>query len=139
MASTNVVVGMVGLGLVAPSHFKGYDSHPGARVAAVCDLDRQRAERFAAERGIPRIYTDYNDLLADPEINAVNIATPTFLHSPMTRQAALNWPRPAQRTFWVRTICNAMFYPESFSAPAPFWGWPSWQPLSPLSWALPWA
>jgi predicted dehydrogenase len=88
MTPSNVSVGLVGLGLVAPSHFKGYASHPHAEVLAVCDLDRMRAERFAAEHGIPEVYTDYTLMLENSAINAVNIATPTFLHSPMTQQAA---------------------------------------------------
>jgi len=56
MTSETVRVGMVGLGLAATSHFKGYDSHPAAEVVAVCDLSQGRAETFAQERGIDGIY-----------------------------------------------------------------------------------
>ena len=45
-------VGMVGLGLVATSHLKGYLSHPRSAVVAICDLDQARALRFAEENGI---------------------------------------------------------------------------------------
>ena len=83
-----VRVGMVGLGLVATSHLKGYASHPQAQVVAVCDLDGTRARRFAEAHGIARAYTSFADMLADDDINTVDIATPTFLHAPMTRQAA---------------------------------------------------
>ena len=88
MGPDTVEVGIVGLGLVATSHLKGYASHPRARVVAVCDLDRARAERFAAEHAIPEVYTSYEDMLAQAPINTVDIATPTFLHSRMTTQAA---------------------------------------------------
>lgn len=87
--STKVQVGMVGLGLVAPSHLKGYDSHPHAEVVAVCDLDKTRAEAFAAKYGIPQVYTDFDTMLANPDIDAINVATPTFLHAPMTQKAVL--------------------------------------------------
>lgn len=83
-----VTVGMVGLGLAAASHVKGYESHADSEVLAVCDLDEQRARRFAAEHNVPLVYTRYEAMLANPEIRAVDITTPTFLHAPMTRQAA---------------------------------------------------
>jgi predicted dehydrogenase len=57
MGLETVKVGMVGLGHVATSHLKGYASHPHAEVVAVCDLDRKRAEQFAAIHGIANVYT----------------------------------------------------------------------------------
>jgi predicted dehydrogenase len=80
-------VGIVGLGLVATPHCKGYASHPHAEVRAVCDLDGERAKGFAREHGIPEVFTSYEEMLAS-EIDVVDIATPTFLHAAMTRQAA---------------------------------------------------
>ena len=80
-------VGIVGLGLVAYSHLKGYRSHPDAEVKAVCDLIADRAQTFADENGIPKVYTSYAEMLADPQINVVDIATPTHLHAAMTAQA----------------------------------------------------
>jgi predicted dehydrogenase len=88
MGIDEVKVGMVGLGLVSTSHLKGYASHPRARVIAVCDLDRARAEEFAAQFGIAEVYTSYADMLVQADINTVDIGTPTFLHVPMTIQAA---------------------------------------------------
>jgi predicted dehydrogenase len=83
-----VRAGIVGLGLVATSHLKGYLSHPQADVFAVCDRDVRRAEQFAASFGIPRVYQSYVEMLEDPDINTVDIATPTHLHAMMTIQAA---------------------------------------------------
>ena len=81
-------VGMVGLGLASSSHMKGYLSHPKAEIAAVCDLDRRRAEQVAAHHGIPHAYDSYDEMLGNRDIDAVDIATPTFLHSEMTVKAA---------------------------------------------------
>ena len=89
MARSRVTAGIVGLGLAAQAHVKGYETHPLAEVGAVCDVDRERAARFAAEHRIPRVYTAYEELLADPAIDVADIATPTYLHATMTRQAAL--------------------------------------------------
>ena len=87
MGLETVKVGMVGLGHVATSHLKGYASHPHAEVVAVCDLDRKRAEQFAAIHGIANVYTAHEDMLERASINTVDIGTPTFLHASMTRQA----------------------------------------------------
>ena len=80
-------VGMVGLGLVATSHLKGYLSHPRAAVVAICDLDQARALRFAEENGIEEVYADYGDMLNEADIDVVDIATPTHLHAPMALEA----------------------------------------------------
>lgn len=89
MRPSKVTAGMVGLGLVARAHAKGYTDDPRVELVAVCDLDRDRAERFAAEREISTVYTDYEEMLANPAINVIDVATPTFLHATMTKQAAL--------------------------------------------------
>ena len=84
----SICVGIVGLGLAATAHIRGYLSHPEALVLAVCDTDRERAAAFGARYGIERVYTSFTDLLADGDVDLIDIATPTFLHATMTRQAA---------------------------------------------------
>lgn len=83
-----VKVGLVGLGLVSPSHIKAFQSHPAAEVVAVCDLDESHARIVMGEFGIPKYYREYEEMLRDPEINLVDICTPTFLHVKMAVEAA---------------------------------------------------
>ncbi len=83
-----IYVGIVGLGLAATAHIRGYQSHPAAKVLAVCDTDGQRAADFAERYGVERVYASFSDLLADGDVQVIDIATPTFLHAAMTRQAA---------------------------------------------------
>ncbi len=71
--------GVVGLGQ-GGSHLRALQLTEGARVVAVCDLDRALAERVAREHGIPRHYTALDDLLSDDGLDAVVIATPDHLH-----------------------------------------------------------
>ncbi|MBI3681522.1 MAG: Gfo/Idh/MocA family oxidoreductase [Acidobacteria bacterium] len=78
---------MVGLGLAAASHVHGYQGCPGCELIAVCDLDEQRARRFAAQHSVPLVYTSFREMLANDDILAVGITTPTFLHAPMALQA----------------------------------------------------
>lgn len=88
MKVDRVRVGLVGLGLVSASHIKAYQANPDAEVVAVCDLDGGHAEAVAAKHGIGRVYTSYDEMLADPAINTVDITTPTVLHAPMSIAAA---------------------------------------------------
>ena len=80
-------VGMVGLGLAASSHIRGYASHPLAQVVAVCDSDAGRARAFANDHGVGQVFSDYDAMLRDADLDAVDIATPTFLHAPMALRA----------------------------------------------------
>lgn len=81
-------VGMVGLGLVSEAHAKGYESHSRAQILAVCDLDTQRMAAFARAHRVPRVYSSFEAMVADPELDAIDIGTPTHLHAPMTHMAA---------------------------------------------------
>ena len=89
MKVEKVSVGLVGLGMVCESHLKAYLAHPDAEVLAVCDLDADLSEEIANKYGIPRTYHSYKQMLKDPEINTVDITTPTILHSPMALAAAM--------------------------------------------------
>ena len=76
-------VGIVGLGLAAAAHLKGYAACAQARVVALCDRDDERCRRVARDCGVDGVHTDYEDLLAREDVDLVDIATPTFLHAPM--------------------------------------------------------
>jgi predicted dehydrogenase len=80
-AESDIVrIGIVGAGNIASMNVAGYLSDPRCAVVAVCDPREGRAAQMAAEWGVPRSYTALDDLLADPDIDAVEILTPTNLH-----------------------------------------------------------
>jgi predicted dehydrogenase len=56
-------------------------------VVAVGSRDRARGEEFAAEHGIGRVHSSYEDLLADDEIEAIYIPLPNSLHVPWSIKA----------------------------------------------------
>jgi xylose dehydrogenase (NAD/NADP) len=60
---------------------------PNVDVVAVGSRDRERGEVFAAEHGIGRVHGSYDDLLADPEVEAVYIPLPNSLHVPWSIRA----------------------------------------------------
>ncbi|UCF96244.1 MAG: Gfo/Idh/MocA family oxidoreductase [Spirochaetaceae bacterium] len=57
-------------------------------VSAIASRSRDKAEEFAERFGIPCIYENYEQLLSDPEIQAVYIPLPNALHKPWTIAAA---------------------------------------------------
>jgi len=60
----------------------------GTRLIGVCSRDRGRAEAFAEKHGISAAYDSLADLLKNPEVHAVFIASPNSLHALHTKMAA---------------------------------------------------
>lgn len=56
-------------------------------ITAIASRNQQQAEQVAAELGIPRAYGSYEDLLADPEIDAIYNPLPNHLHVPWSIKA----------------------------------------------------
>jgi predicted dehydrogenase len=78
---TKLKVGVVGSGSIAQFHLAAYKANPSAEVVAICDIDRPRAEQSAAEFEIGQVYSDYRDLLADKNVDAVSVCTRNDTHA----------------------------------------------------------
>ena len=74
-----VGVAVIGLGVYGEIHARVYASDPSVNLIGVCDLRSERAESLAAELGCAA-FTDYAALLRDPEVEAVSVALPDYLH-----------------------------------------------------------
>lgn len=81
-------VAIVGCGRISGLHQLGYRNREDAKIVAVCDTNRALAKKCAKEWEVEKVYTDYLDVLADKEVDAVELLTPHHLHCPMTVQAA---------------------------------------------------
>jgi predicted dehydrogenase len=78
---------VVGTG-IGRAHIEAYRSLPDLfEVAAVCDVDRGRADAAAAAYGIPRVVTGLAELCAVDGLDVVDICTPPYLHAAQTIQA----------------------------------------------------
>jgi predicted dehydrogenase len=81
-------VAVIGCGIGANHIRSGYALNPDRfHVAAVCDLDEARARKVADELGVPRVTTSFDEMLADPGIDIIDICTPPFLHFEQTMAA----------------------------------------------------
>ena len=79
---SKVRIAIVGCGTISQLNVPGYIEHPDCEIVALCDPVSERAESKAREWGIsPRICTDYGEIIADSEIDAVELLTPTYLHA----------------------------------------------------------
>jgi predicted dehydrogenase len=88
MSSGEVRIGIVGAGQIARTrHFPGFQAIPGVRIQAVCNRRRETARRVANEFDVPRIYSSWEDLVGDPEVDAVVISAWPYLHCPVTLAA----------------------------------------------------
>lgn len=74
-------VGMIGLGWIAQVfHMPIISKFNDAEITCVCDRDKTRARAIAEKYGINRFYTDYKEMLAKEELDAVDICTSTDMH-----------------------------------------------------------
>ena len=84
--SRKLKMGVVGLGM-GRGHARGYQSHPGSELAAVCDQDEGRLKEVAAELGVAQTYTDAGRMFREAGLDGVSIATPNKFHAPLTIEA----------------------------------------------------
>lgn len=78
--------GIIGCGVIAEAHVLSLFEIDGATPVGVFDRNRERAEAFAEKHGI-RAYPSYASMLADTEIDAICICTPSGLHADQAVQA----------------------------------------------------
>ncbi len=75
---------VIGASGMARAHMRGIAGNPDTELAAVCDIDLEKAKTAAAEFGAPEVIADYRALLSRPDIGAVVVVTPDQLHAEMT-------------------------------------------------------
>ena len=79
-------VAVIGCGTISATHLESINKIRGLTLKAVCDTAVKKAMPIAHKYGC-KAYTDYKELLANPEIDAVHILTPHYLHSKMAADA----------------------------------------------------
>ncbi len=80
-------VGVVGYGYWGPNLARNFAECPGAELAMVCDLSEQRLAIAKLKHPSIQVTQNYQDLLSDPTIQAIAIATPVSSHFPLALKA----------------------------------------------------
>ncbi len=74
-------LGIVGTGSMANAHADNFKKIKGVKLTACCDVDRARADAFAARHGIGHVYTDCTEMLDGQELDGVANVTPDAQHA----------------------------------------------------------
>ncbi len=76
-------VALVGLGF-GKEFIPIYQAHPSASMFAICRRNRASLDEIGDQYGVDRRYTDFDELIRDPEVDAVHINSPIHLHAPQS-------------------------------------------------------
>lgn len=75
----NVKFGVLGCGNISDAHITALTAVDGVELYAICDVNRNRAEEYAAKYKV-KAFTDYEKMLKDENLDAVAICTPSGMH-----------------------------------------------------------
>lgn len=80
-------IGLIGCGLWGSVHAQVYSSSHRVKLVTICDQNKELAAQFAQKYHSDKYTTDYHEVLSDPGIAAVSIATPDHTHTPIVIDA----------------------------------------------------
>ena len=98
-------VAVIGCGTIAnAAHIPAYMKNPDVEIKYFCDIIPERAQKFVQDCGCGQAVTDYHDILADPEVEAVSVCVPNDRHAPiaiacMRAGKHVLCEKPAARTY----------------------------------------
>jgi len=78
-----VKIAVVGVGQMGAGHVRDIAELHDFELTAVCDTNRETADRIAGQYGVPAYY-DYRELFRDGDVQAITIATPHYDHTPIS-------------------------------------------------------
>lgn len=88
-SSKTVKIGVIGVGSIGRVHARNLATRvPNATLVAIADASKAAADAAATQTGVKKVYPDYRPLIDDPEVEAVVIATHTFLKLEVVKAAA---------------------------------------------------
>jgi predicted dehydrogenase len=82
----NIGTAVVGAGFIGPVHVEAL-RRLGVRISGILGCDDKESNSACQALGLPRAYRSFDEVLADPAVNAVHLAVPNVLHFDMSRRA----------------------------------------------------
>ncbi|MCI9627457.1 MAG: Gfo/Idh/MocA family oxidoreductase [Clostridia bacterium] len=76
-----IKVGIIGVGNISGMHIQAYQQNPNVELYAFCDINEEQLNKRAKEFGISRTFTNKEDMLALPELDAVSVCTWNSAHA----------------------------------------------------------
>lgn len=89
MTTSKISIGVVGCGYWGPNLIRNFNSLGGCRLKTVCDLSEARLRHMKELYPAVSATMRFEDLIEDPEIDAIVVATSVRFHFPMARQALM--------------------------------------------------
>ncbi|HMF58062.1 MAG TPA: Gfo/Idh/MocA family oxidoreductase [Pyrinomonadaceae bacterium] len=87
IATDQITVGVIGCGYWGPNLLRNFVENEAAQLLWICDLDAKRLDAMGRRYPAARTTRDYRQMLADPHLKAVVIATPVATHYQFAREA----------------------------------------------------
>lgn len=89
MRESKVRIGLIGTGFIGDIHADAMKKNQLCELVAVCEeVDKKRGKAFADKYQIPKVYNDFEKMIADPDIDLVYICIPNYLHAKYMVKAA---------------------------------------------------
>jgi len=120
-----IKIGIIGLGGMSYSHMEHIDKLKDVRIVALCDSNAEAIERVAMKYNIAiaKQYSDYTDLIADHDVDAVLSITPNNVHYEIVKCCLLHkkpfmTEKPFTRTFIEAAELNQLFDADDNQVPS---------------------
>ncbi|CAH0119208.1 Inositol 2-dehydrogenase/D-chiro-inositol 3-dehydrogenase [Paenibacillus sp. CECT 9249] len=101
---SQVKAAVIGAGSISDVHLNSYKNNKDAELAAICDMNEERAKRKAEAYGIGKVYVDYHQFLEDPEIDAVSVCTWNNSHAEISIAAL----RAGKHVLCEKPLCKTV-------------------------------
>ncbi len=101
---SKVKMGIIGTGFIGDIHAAACRMVADIEVVAAASATPGKAQKFAAERGIPNAFADYHDLLKLKEVDVVSVAVPNHRHAQVTIDAA----RAGKHVICEKPLCRTL-------------------------------
>ena len=86
----NIKIACIGAGYFAHFHVEAWKRIPEVELVAICDQQMEKAQALADQFQVGKVYASMTDLLANENLDAIDIITPPPSHHQLCKQAAEN-------------------------------------------------
>jgi predicted dehydrogenase len=84
MSAKKLKVGIIGVGGIASAHLPGWKDGPHTEIVAGSDLNSEILSKWGTEHGVKKLYSSPIELISDPEIDIVDVCTPSGYHAELS-------------------------------------------------------